>query len=172
MSWYAFRLAPQKERRAHDLLTRTGFASIFPHEVMEVRRRRHKRYEIKQRIQPLLHSYAVVQHDGSPEFWHRAFDLCWPFTDQRVLLYVVGTGGRPVAIPDDAIDRLSRMRFYRPIRKPKPILVGDKVTISAGPFIGHTARVEEIRNTRAMVLLSLFGRSTEAKVTLDQLEAA
>lgn len=171
--WFAFRIAPQKERAAHELLTKRGFTSLFVHEVRETRRVRHKRYQVVKRTTPLLPSYALVQHDGTESFWYRLFAQTWPGMDVRVIYSVIGCEGRPYAIPSASMDHLmalSGVEHRLPTKR--KIAVGDTVRIRVGEWRNFTAQVEQVNSKRVKVLLGLFGRPVETLVSVRDVELA
>jgi len=164
--WFALRIPPQKEQAAHEILTSRGFTSFFAHEVREVARHRHRSKTRELKTFPLLHGYALAEHDGSPDWWHRILSL-------QVVKGVIGVGGRPLPIRRWAIDRLARRSgATRLLPSPKPISAGQMARLLDGPFAGHTGRVVECRGAKARLLLGLLGSEREAEVEIRSLEAA
>ncbi|TXH52859.1 MAG: hypothetical protein E6Q97_14660 [Desulfurellales bacterium] len=172
MTWFAARIAPQKEAKAHDLLAAHGFESLFAHEVREVRRLRHKRYANIPVIRPLLPSYALIRHDGTPDWERRAAALEWP-GGARVIYAWVGYANRPWPIPQPSIDALAAMsgQISR-LPNPRILAAGSAARVTGGPFSGFKGRVEAIRDRRVMLLLGMFGAERAVEIPADQVEAA
>lgn len=174
LRWYAARISPQKEARAHELLTASGFESMFAHETREVRRLRHRGSPEKtRRTVPLLPGYALVRHDGSPESWQVLARLEWPGTGQRVVHYWVGLDHQPWPIPEPSISALEAMsgRVRGLPGRPK-IAVGGLARVTAGPLDGLAGKVQRVTDKRVMMLLGMFGAERVVEVRADVLEAA
>jgi len=174
LRWYAARIAPQKEARAHELLTAAGYESIFAHETREVRRLRHRGSPEKaSRTVALLPGYALVRHDGSPGAWQHLARMEWPGSGSRVVLYWVGLDHRPWPVPEPSIRALAAMsgRVHALPGRAK-IAAGSLARVTAGPFEGFAGMVKRVSDRRVMMLLGMFGAERMVEVRADVLEAA
>lgn len=164
MTYYAFRVEPQKERAVHLALLARGFHSFFAHEVRETRRLRHRRHYSQDVIVPLLTGYALVMHDGSRDWWRRIFRV-------KAIISVVGVRGEPSPIPERALHHLASIsgeRYALPCKR--QIAAGSHARVTAGPFQGFAGRVEGVAGPSAKVLLMMFGAEREIEIDTAKLE--
>ena len=163
MTTFAFRVAPQKEFLARDVLDRMGFNAFFPIETRY--RRSNGRRKATERQYPLLVGYILMSFEGGCIPWHHLSML-------RFLKGVVGVAGVPAPISQSALER---MRVSAPhetsVNTRKSFRKGDTVK-TTGAFDGVTMHVEEVRGDKARVMLGLLGAVREATVKLQRLEAA
>ena len=170
-NYFAFRVTPQREEKAHKLFTDRGFTSLFAHEVKEIQKRKHTQYQKVKKIYPLLHGYALLQHDGSYDWWGRAFEVRWPYTDDRVLRSALGVQGAPYPIPQASINHLlARSGKFHPLPTDKQVRIGDRVKITKGAFMGSASTVDSLIDKNARMLLGFMGGKVEALVPIDILE--
>ena len=54
--------------------------------------------------------------------------------------------------------------------KDKPYIVGEKVLISDGPFSGMKATIDDIRENKVKLSMSIFGRITSLDMTIEQIQ--
>jgi transcription antitermination factor NusG len=88
------------------------------------------------------------------------------------LTVVGGTGGEPVALPDDAIEAL-RTGLYLRKAEPHPLLtVGQRARIRSGALAGMEGVVMRMKNSfRVILTLEHIQRSIAVEVSGDDLEA-
>ena len=83
----------------------------------------------------------------------------------------VGSGVRPVPLPDDEVDKILRqMGLVEPAKVNLDISSGQLVKITKGPFEGFTGVVVNIERDKIKVLLTMFGRETPVEVEFNQVE--
>lgn len=184
--WYAFKTAPNQEKKIHDALESAGFTSLFPHEVEEIKRRNPASrcteiVEIKQR--PLLVGYCLIKHTGGDrDRWMQSLLAIsyyagpargrLPYVRSVVGIPDAKTGRHvPWGIPASAIARLESQSGIRPVvssKKPR-FKVGDTTRIVSGPFASDVAiKIDEVRGQHVRMMLGMY----RVDVPVDQLEAA
>ena len=83
----------------------------------------------------------------------------------------VGSGVRPVPLPDDEVDKILRqMGLVEPAKVNLDISSGQLVKITKGPFEGFKGVVVNIERDKIKVLLTMFGRETPVEVEFNQVE--
>ncbi len=83
----------------------------------------------------------------------------------------VGSGVRPVPLPDDEVDKILRqMGLVEPAKVNLDISSGQLVKITKGPFEGFRGVVVNIERDKIKVLLTMFGRETPVEVEFNQVE--
>ena len=83
----------------------------------------------------------------------------------------VGSGVRPVPLPDDEVDKILRqMGLVEPAKINLDISSGQLVKITKGPFEGFKGVVVNIERDKIKVLLTMFGRETPVEVEFNQVE--
>ena len=169
MSWYAFRVEPQKEFAAQEIVNRHGFRAVVPHEWRFIRGANAKRRS-KTKIYPYVIGYVFVEIEHPPN-WYLMFSM-------HCLKSVVGSGGQPTPIPRQAIDGLLRLTgqsiphvLSRNTRRAS-FVPGDNVRIAEGPFTGFEGRVETVHGAKARMVFEMLGAMRDVDVPLDTLEAA
>lgn len=87
------------------------------------------------------------------------------------VLYLVGTGGRPTALPDSEIDVL-RAGLHARNPEPHPFLkIGNRVRIRRGPLAGMEGVVVRGENSlRVVISLELIMQAVAVEVDYDDLE--
>lgn len=167
-AWFAFRVEPQKEKAAEQILKRRGFTAFVPTEARYRRRsRRHKKAVVQS--YPMLLGYVLMRFDG-PVPWHEIFRL-------KMIYAVVGINGKPARLPNTAIDRLvalsnAAIPYRSSVNTRRSVQVGETVRIAEGPFRDIVVKVENIVDGKAMVVLGLFNADQQVAVSVDSLEAA
>jgi transcription antitermination factor NusG len=164
-SWYCLKTAPQKELALAGILKEYGIVTFCPTETRWRRTARHKKVPV---------SYAML-----PRYIFAAGDDPWSILRahrHRGVQGVVGVAGRPVAIPERAIERLARISGAPIPTRSTPIrrsfAVGDKVEIMAGPLAAQIVEVARINGRTAEVIISMLGGDRPAEIPLECLEAA
>lgn len=154
--WFALRIKPQAEARAHHRLSDLGFTSFFAHEVREIRRHRHNS-KIKTTITvPLLSGYALAAHDGRDDWWRRLTDATWLAGSDRIVKAFIGCGGIPTPISQAAIDRLAAVSGVLRSLDPPALTIGQRVRIASGPLENVVGKIEEVRGAKIRMRLGLF----------------
>jgi len=83
----------------------------------------------------------------------------------------VGSGVKPVPLPDDEVDKILRqMGLVEPAKVNLDISSGQLVKITKGPFEGFRGVVVNIERDKIKVLLTMFGRETPVEVEFNQVE--
>jgi len=83
----------------------------------------------------------------------------------------VGSGVKPVPLPDDEVDKILRqMGLVEPAKVNLDISSGQLVKITKGPFEGFKGVVVNIERDKIKVLLTMFGRETPVEVEFNQVE--
>lgn len=169
MGWYAFRVSPQKEFAAVDVLRRRGVSATVPYEVRFLRSRQSKNKKVE-RSYPLLVGYVLAD---LPDPW--AIGHVMRLTD--LVKSVVGFAGVPAILDGGQVDRMLRqsgqqIANVRSVNTRKSLAKGDEAILNGYGFAAYPVRVEEIKGARAMILIEMFGTSRQVAVRLDTLEAA
>lgn len=166
MSYYLFRVPPQKERAAAEILRRRGYDAFVPTERRFLRRSR-SRSKPGSRDYVVLHGYVPVRFDGDPP-WFSLFRL-------SLIHSVVVFDGRPRPISDDEMRRFMRaLGASLPDRHNvrRSFVAGDRATYTGHGFSEYPVRIEEVSGHLAKILLPLLGAEREVSVRLEELEAA
>ena len=169
MTWFAFRVQPQREFASQEIVNRHGFRAIVPYEWRVVRRVRHLKKR-DSRIYPKMVGYLLVETLHPPN-WYQMFSM-------HCLKSVVGFDGEPTPIPKAAIERLLKEqgeamphRLSRNTRRAS-LMPGDTARVFAGPLQGFEGRVEDVRGSRARMLFAGAGAFENIEVPIENLEAA
>lgn len=164
--WYCLRTAPQRELVLEALLRDYGLRTFCPVET------KWRRIGMKQKRTP--YAFAML-----PRYLFVSGDDPWAIIRahrHRGVQGVVGVAGRPVAIPERAIERLARISGAPIPTRSTPIrrsfAVGDKVEILAGPLAAQIVEVARIKGRTAEVIISMLGGDRPAEIPLECLEAA
>lgn len=151
------------------LLRRAGFEVFLP--VKKVLRRKNRFSPEKVLVsQPLLVDWIFVGWPVGESRWHDLMDL-------DVVTGVMGTGGRPVEIPQSKVMTLMRVwgskRLAAVMRKraaKAAVGVGDRARVVDGPFEGVSVRVIEAGGASVKALVNLLGGDIEMDIRADLLE--
>ncbi len=158
--WYAVQTKPASEDRVVQWLQRRSALDVFLPRLEAVRRWRGRKVRL---VEPLFPSYLFVHMALEPAEWNT---VRWtPGVKQ-----IVGTGGVPIPVPEDAIAIL-QTRCTSGVLHWEPILhSGMRVRITHGPFAGLEGILERpaSRADRVRVLLTLM--RTVAAVEIDCLD--
>jgi len=169
--WYALRTAPQRENKAKALLTERGFEAAVPTERRFLRRSRGRKIE---RTYPMVVGYVLVRACERDMPWNRIFDSA----SKPYIKSVVGCAGQPALIADEPVARLvgmssSAIPYQSSVNTRRASFQpGDPVQISDGPFRGHEAKIEDISECKAQIVVTLLGKSHTIGVDLGALTAA
>lgn len=96
----------------------------------------------------------------------------------EVVQGLLGDQGRPAIISERAIKGFMRQwagrgqhhSYARYMRTGHEFSEGDEVTVTAGPFSGFSAQVQQIRGRQAEILVDIFGRATSVEMDLFDLK--
>ncbi len=82
-----------------------------------------------------------------------------------------GGGTKPIPLPQDEINPILKQAGL--ITTPKlKVSVGQKVRVTAGPFLHQIGLVDDVDEARSMVtvLVEMFGRQTPAELAFDEID--
>lgn len=167
--WYAFRVTPQKEFAAVDILTRRGVRATVPYEVKFLRRTQSRKKAV-QKPYPLLVGYVLVDL-ARPE------NVAGVFVLSHLVRSVVGFNGSPAVLDQCQVERMlkqsgTQIPNRRSVNTRKSLAKGDDAVLNGHGFAAYPVRVEEIKGERAMVLIEMFGTTRQVAVRLETLVAA
>jgi transcriptional antiterminator RfaH len=160
--WLAFTTKPMREWMAQSYLSDAGFRACVP--LVERSRIVRGRRSIVQR--PALRGYVFVQFAESHGDLHLHAALGVKYINR-----VVGFNGRPGRITEEVmVDFIAKLEEPVAIEPEQGLREGAPVRIKRGAFAELPGIVQGIEGASARVLVELFGRSCETKVSLTQLE--
>jgi transcription termination/antitermination protein NusG len=151
------------------LLRRAGFDVFLP-----VRKewRRLGRYTVEKELVsfPLLVDWLFVGWPVGDCRWHDLMSM-------DVVAGVMGTGGRPIQIPEQHMMNLMRLwgggvlspQLHRYMRKGHEFCVGDTARVVAGPLLDQDIRVVEIDGPMTRGLLETLGGDIQVEIETDVL---
>lgn len=172
MRWYIIHVYSGFEKKVmtsiREQAQQQGLAERFEEilvpteEVTEVKRG--KRVAAERKFFP---GYVLVKMDLTDETWHLV-------RNTPKVTGFLGSGGRPIPIPDNEADRILR-QIQEGVEHPRPSLTfmaGDQVRVSEGPFSSFAGVVEEVDDAkgRVKVSVSIFGRATPVELEYSQVE--
>jgi transcription antitermination factor NusG len=163
--WLAFTTPPQKERAAEEDLRDVGFRVRVPM-VERARVIRGKRSMVSV---PALRGYVFVEFcQLFGQFENRIHAV----VSSKYVHRVVGFNGRPGQIAEQVMaDFVSKLEAEPMAIEPQfQLREGAHVRIKRGAFAELPGIIRGIEGSSARVLVELFGRSCETKVSLIQLE--
>ncbi len=145
LSWYLLKTKPRDEGRVFDQLKTACYSCLFPTywKVTRLGRKREKR--------PLFPGYIFVQAVLKKDYHTLRYT--------RGVASFVKSGNRPAPVPEPIIEELyERMREDGTVRMfSRPLLEGEKVMISEGPFAGFEGVFLESLNDGERVALLING---------------
>jgi len=171
--WYALTTMPRREFEAADSLTRRAFDAYVP---MVKNYCRANRYVKRQTLRSfaLMPGYVFLASPHAYPEWHRALTA-------RFVRGVISVDAEPTRIPIGQMEGLSDREAAgeftawdaeRWMRRGHEFSVGDVAEIVTGPLSGHSAKVVEIGEGEAKLLLNIFGAEQFVGIGLEALEAA
>jgi len=133
-------------------------------EVTEVRRG--QKVNVERRFMP---GYVLVRMELNNRTYHVINDL------PRVTGFL-GPQGRPTPLRDKEVARLLN-QVEEGLERPRPAItfeIGEKVSVTDGPFEGFTGMVEHVdeESARLKVSVSIFGRATPVDLEYAQVSKA
>ena len=179
-TWFALEVVPRREETAAAWLTRRGFSVYVP--MLRAWRATNKYTRHKKTLHRycIMPGYVFLVVEGHPP-WHR-------IKAARFVYGVVSFNGKPASIPlvdsrggSDGIDDLKHREeggeftAFDPARKMRSgfeYAVGSDVNLVVGALAGHRARVMELDDDTARVLMEALGAPRMVRVGLEMLEAA
>mgnify|MGYP000032363611 CR=1 FL=1 len=174
LTWYIFRTEPQYEFKAEETLGRAGFVAFVPREYTHVKRRRGGNRSIALRKHPRMPGYIIVGIEGQPN-WFQLFDQRQGFGS--TLKSVVGIGGLPEPVSNEAINRLQREQGeFIPHRSSVPtrrdIRPGQTAEVITGPYRGSQGKIDNIRGGVATIMMQMFGTEMPVAMPVANIDAA
>ena len=154
--WYALYTKPHKEHHVSSILESKGLKTYLP--TIQVRKNG------KRKTEPFFSCYLFVRLGP-----YAASSVRWTPGLRRI----VGFGGEPAAVPDDAISLIQRrVAEMGELDYLSRFESGDRVAIKAGPLKYFEAVFDRALSNRdrAMVLVDLLGRLTRCEVDVSCLE--
>ena len=122
----------------------------------------------KEKVKKMFPGYVLVEMIMSDEAWYIVRNT----PGVTGFIGSSGKGAKPTPLLPQEIDRiLSSMGLTR-VDVENELAVGDKVSITDGPFKGMLGKIDsiDIENNRINVLIDLFGQETPVEVELYQVK--
>lgn len=167
LAWHVATTKPFSEMIAEDELKRKGFQPFNP-KCVSLRINKGRRTWTERCYMP---GYIFIRFDASEDRW----PIINSTRGIRSLLY--STVEKPAPLREAAmqliIDRCNGDTVREEeldLELTKVIPIGTMVRLFDGPFAGFTGRVKWRHADRVKVVLSLFGRATEATVDVKAIE--
>lgn len=164
--WFAAYTRPNCETIVGRLLDQKGISFFLPKIPVRTRHREKLAYVEK----PLFRSYVFVKTKPEPNALVKIYRTYG-------LIYILGNNGRPEPIPDDDIESIRIFVAKKPdeIRIYHHLVKGQKVVVASGPLKGAVGVIEERRDKKKELVVSveLMKRSvavTLAEETVDPVE--
>lgn len=158
--WYAAYTQPRNEALAMEHLGRQGFDVYCP----RYRKRRSHAGRIDVVASPLFPRYVFVAFDPGAARWQA-------IRSTRGVIDLVKNGLDPSPVPDFILTEIRAREDESGLvvlDNQLNLARGDKFSIAAGPFAGHTAIFEIRRDeVRVHALLSLLGREVHVQLPVD-----
>lgn len=163
--FYVFRVQSQKELGIARFLRTRGLDAIVPLQFKTRRAVSSGSGKREPHRAPAVPGYVFIALSGDNPELHEVFRF-------RAIKSVVGFNGTPAGIKSEVMESWMRRLAYKP-KEEKRIKYnkGDRVTLKTGVFAGFPAVVENVLGNQASVLVYLFGRPTEVKVSVEHLVA-
>jgi len=141
-----------------------GQVLIPTEEVTEMKKG--KKIKVNRKFFP---SYVLVHLELDEEMMHLVNNI-------PGVTRFVGTGNRPVPVPDKEVDRIlkrgeTRAKETKEVRE-IPFHVGEQVKVIDGPFTDFNGMIDEINPERGKlkVMVAIFGRETPVELDFLQVE--
>lgn len=172
MYWYVWRCKPNQEigryengecirKGAREELQELGMSVVCP-TVYEFKR--FKKSGKRELERALFRGYVIA---GAPIIkWMQLAEMSR--NSNKSLLGVVCIGNGPARISQAVVDHISG-RSWEPGEKFK---AGDDVRVTTGPFFGQVAKIEDLQDERANMLVNMLGQSVRVSIDINVLEEA
>ncbi len=169
-TWFALRVPSQKELRCSKILRDGGVRAVVPYERRSVRMHRNCRRKGRAKDYPTMWGYVLVAFTG-PVNWYALF------TDFSFINGVVCFEGSPAVLDTNQVEEFLIREdkrnfvdspFVRKMRYKYEYEVNDMVRINTQGFADYPAKVIEIDEHSAKVLLTFLGAEREIRVPVDQ----
>jgi transcriptional antiterminator NusG len=155
--WYAVHTRSHHERTAKKELEAQSFEVYLP-EYRTMSRRRDRRKEIRR---PLFPGYVFVR---TPLSGGRRIAVL----QTRGVVRIIGTGYRPVPVPDHELESVRILLSNSDDAGPCPVAQkGQLVQVMEGPLRGVVGVVEAAKKRKIIVSVELVGRAVSATLDTD-----
>jgi len=168
--WYSASVLSNYEKRVAERIRQVVSEAGLEDEIVEVlvptedviRVRRGKKVTEEHRFMP---GYVLVRMEMTDRGYHLINSI------NRVTGFL-GPQGRPMALRDDEVNAILN-RVEKGMETPRTLIhfdIGEKVSVTDGPFEGFDGMVEEIDddNQRLKVTVSILGRATPVELEYTQ----
>ena len=122
----------------------------------------------KEKVKKLFPGYILVEMVMTDEAWFIVRNT------QGVTGFIgsSGKGAKPTPLQPEEVENILHNMGMAKIDVNSALVVGDKVKIIAGPFVGMNGVIESVdkENQNANVIIDLFGQETSVEVELDQID--
>jgi transcription antitermination factor NusG len=158
-SWFAVQVTPRHEKAVDTVLQYKNYGHFLP--TCRTPRNWSDRVKIIER--PLFPGYVFVRSHSS---------CVGKVRSTPGVIRIVSFGGSPCAVPDSQIEALQRLIWSnRDICSVPYLEIGQKVQIIAGPLLGITGIITQLKNRhRLVVSLDLIMRSVVVEVDKSEVE--
>lgn len=170
--WYTIHILSGSERRIKQMIieqaAKKNLSDYFGEiiipvvEVPEVKRG--KQVKTEKKIMP---GYMLVQMELTDDTWHLVQNI------PKVTGFL-GTGPKPQPVPDSQVEEVLRQLEDKAqhVGNANMYNVGDKVTVTDGPFDTFSGVVEEVdsEKSKLKVSVSIFGRATPIDLNFSQVK--
>lgn len=170
--WYSVHVLSNFEKKVAEAIrdgaAKAGLTDVIEEvvvpteDVIEVRRG--KKVQTERRLMP---GYVLVKMEMTDEAYHL-------ITNTSRVTGFLGPQGRPTPMSDSEVARLLNV-VEEGRERPRLAItfeVGDKVTVTDGPFEGLAGTIEEVDEGagRVKVAVSIFGRATPVELEFGQVQ--
>jgi len=157
--WYAAYTAPCREKRVLEHLAMRQIESFLPLYRLPRTWKNGCRVELER---PLFPGYVFVRIGGTERV--RVLEV-------PSVLSIVSRGRVPEPLQDDAIETLRASLHLRKVEPHPYLVVGERVSIFAGPFAGLSGIVLRQKGSlRVVITLQLIVQSVAVEVNIEDLE--
>lgn len=170
--WYIIHILSGSEKRIKQMITeqavKKGLSESFGEiiipvvEVPEVKRG--KQVKTEKKIMP---GYMLIQMELTDESWHLVQSI------PKVTGFL-GIGPKPQPVPDAEVQEVMRQLENKAqnVTAASMYKVGDKVTVTDGPFETFSGVVEDVdtEKSKLKVSVSIFGRATPIDLSFNQVK--
>ncbi|MEL6257566.1 MAG: transcription termination/antitermination NusG family protein [Pseudomonadota bacterium] len=170
-SWFAFRVEPQKERLAAQMVRNGGVFATVP---LAQKWRRKNRFQKKRQAvkYPVMSGYILARLEGET-----LFDMPWRTVfSPHLVKSVVGANDRPLELSAQQVDNFllkerngvfSDATIFKNMRTHGEFELGDLVEFTAQGFEGCKGRVVGLTEREARILAPFLGGEREIRAPVD-----